>query len=240
VYDQIQINPEFAWILNYPHSSLPVGSRGVQSSVLAILAGSEMCENTLAAAIKDKLKITLGADSFSAIHFQENWLAKIRASFASTNSYLSMCWFKAIGGGWTTSIRMHESILLPCVFGCLDCVDDFRHYLTCPILWQLAKEGLGLMETSFEIEHRLCLREVNVNRLRLLGYCHSLYHHIRRSPLCFDSDGQVRDSRFIQQFAVESVRAIKPLISETPLRNLGQHVSDLHVSSLRYLDQGMS
>ena len=37
VFEQIRINPEFAWILNFPHSSLPVGSRGVQSSVLSIL-----------------------------------------------------------------------------------------------------------------------------------------------------------------------------------------------------------
>ena len=214
VYEQIRINPEFAWILAYPHSSLPVGSKGVQSSVLSILSGTEMCESSLAAAVKAKLKVTLGVDSFNVIHFQDDWLAKIRASFANTNSYLSMCWFKAIGGGWTTSVRMHESISLPCVFGCLDCFDEFKHYLVCPILWQLAKEGLGLMETSFEIEHRLCLREVNINRLRLLGYCHTLYHLIRRSPECFDSDGFVRDSRFIQQFAVDSIRAIKPLIPD--------------------------
>ena len=125
-----------------------------------------------------------------------------------------MCWLKAVGGGWTTSIRMHESILLPCVFGCPDCPDEFRHYLICPILWQLAKEALNLMETNFAIGHRLCLTEVNVNRVRLLGYCHALYHHIRRSPDCFDSDGCVRDSRFIQRFSVESIRAIKPLISD--------------------------
>jgi len=214
VYEQIRINPQFAWILNYPHSSLPIGSKGVQSSVLSILSGSEMCESTLAAAVKDKLKITLGTDSFYAIRFQENWLPKLRASFANTNSYLSMCWFKAIGGGWTTSVRMHESISLPCVFGCLDCFDEYKHYLTCPILWQLAKEALNLMETSFDIGHRLCLTEVNINRVRLLGYCHTLYHHIRRSPECFDSDGFVRDSRFIQTFAVQSVRALRPLISD--------------------------
>ena len=182
--------------------------------MLSILSGSEMCENTLVAAVKDKLKITLGLDSFATIRFQENWLPKLRASFANTNSYLSMCWFKAIGGGWTTSVRMHESVSLPCVFGCLDCFDEYKHYLTCPILWQLAKEALNLMETNLQIGHRLCLTEVNINRIRLLGYCHTLYHHIRRSPECFDSDGFVRDTRFIQTFAVQSVRALRPLISD--------------------------
>ena len=70
------------------------------------------------------------------------------------------------------------------------------------------------METSFEVGHRLCPSKVDVNRVRLLGYCQTLYHNIRRSPVCFDSDGNVRDSRFIQKFAVESERAIKSLISD--------------------------
>ena len=169
--------------------------------MLAILAGCEMCEDDLANAVQDKLKIALGAASFGAIRFQEDWLPKILQTFSGTNSYLSMCWLKAVGGGWTTSIRMHEAVLLPCIFGCLDCRNEYRHYLTCPILWQLAKEALNLMETSFDVGNRLCLTEVNINRVRLLGYCHSLYHHIRSSPECFDAIGNVRDSRFIQFFS---------------------------------------
>ena len=214
VHPQIRINPAHSWILSYPVSSLPVGSKGVQSSVLSILSGCEKCDRDLVNAVKDKLKISLGADTFRGIRFQEDWLPKILQTFSNTNSYLSMCWLKAVGGGWTTSIRMHESVLLPCVFGCLDCRDEFRHYLVCPILWQLAKEALNLMETSFEIGHRLCLSEVNINRVRLLGYCHSLYHYIRRSPECFEANGNVRDSRFIQSFAASLVRAIRPLISD--------------------------
>ena len=87
----------------------------------------------------------------------------------------------------------------------------------CPILWQLPKEDLNLMEVNFDVGHRLCLAEVNINRIRLLGYCHSLYHLIRKSPECFkrfDSDGNVRDCRFIPSFASDSVRALKPLTSD--------------------------
>ena len=210
-----KINPAHSWILDFPVSSLPPGSKGVQSSVLSILSGSEMCENSLAVSIKDKLKVTLGEDSFAAILFQEDWLSKIISAFANTNSYLSMCWLKAVGGGWTTSVRMHESICLPCVFGCLDCLDEFRHYLICPILWQLAREAVSCMETNFEIGHRLCLTIVDNEKLRLLGYCHTLYHHIRRSPECFGSDGLMKDSCFIQRFSVESIRALLPLISDS-------------------------
>ena len=59
VYEQIQVNPLHSWILNYPHSSLPIGSKAAQSYVLSILSGSEMCGNMLAASIKDKLKSLL-------------------------------------------------------------------------------------------------------------------------------------------------------------------------------------
>ena len=55
--------------------------------MFAILAGSETCEDVFKFAIKDKLKITLGADLFNAI-----------LAFVGTSSYLSMCWLKAVGG----------------------------------------------------------------------------------------------------------------------------------------------
>ena len=128
--------------MNYLVSSLPVGSKRVQFSVLAIWAGTEMCEDDSEAAIQDKLKITLGTDLFNATHFQEDWFPKILDAFTGTSACLSMCWLKAVGGGWTTSARMHESVLLPFVFGCFGCRDEFCHYLSCPILWQLAKEAL--------------------------------------------------------------------------------------------------
>ena len=63
VYSQIVINPAHSWILSYPISSLPVGSKGVQSSVLAVLSGCEMCDGDLVIAVKDKLKVSLGVDS---------------------------------------------------------------------------------------------------------------------------------------------------------------------------------
>ena len=155
----------------------------------------------------------MGADLLNVIRFQEDWFPKLLKAFSGTSSYLSMCWLKAVGGGWTTSVRMHESVLLPCVFGCLDCRDAVRHYLTCPILWQLAREALNLNQ-FFDVGHRACLSEVNINRVRLLGYCHTSYHHIRNSSECSDADGNVRVSCHIQSFAVSLIRALVPLVSE--------------------------
>ena len=107
---------------------------------------------------------------------------------------------------------MHEATLLPSLFGCTDAKDEFRHYMTCPILWQLAKEALSLRENFFDVGHRLCLTDCNHNRLKLLGYCHLLYHALRKDTGCFDTSGCRRPSNIVQQRASDLVRALKPLI----------------------------
>ena len=60
-----EFNSEHAWILNYLVTAPPSGSKGVQTSVLAILAGGVSCEDDLESAIINKLKISLGEDLFS-------------------------------------------------------------------------------------------------------------------------------------------------------------------------------
>lgn len=97
---------------------------------------------------------------------------------------------------------MHESNLLPCIFICVDHLDEFRHYLLCPILWQLAREALNLGEAYFDVGHRLCLTDCDHNRLELFGYCRLLYHAIRKSTECVDSFGHLEDGQFVQSYAV--------------------------------------
>ena len=113
-------------------------------------------------------------------------------------------------GGWTTSTGMHEANLLPCIFGCTDAKDEFRHYSTCTILWQLAEEALNLREHYFDVGHRLCLTECNSYNLELLGYL--LCHSLRKDGECFDNNGEIRSSQIIQQRASDSFRALLPLI----------------------------
>ena len=158
-----------------------------------------------------KLRISLGG-LFDTVHFQPNWLGLIKEVFYSSNVFLRMCWLKAIGGGWTTSTRMHETVILPCIFGCIDCRDEFRHYLICPIIWQLAKEALDIREKHFDVGHRLCLSSANLNKLKLLGFCHLLYHSLRKDSDCFDHNGLIRSSVIVQRRASGSFRALIPLI----------------------------
>ena len=43
---------------------------------------------------------------------------------------------KSWANAWTTSLRMHEPLLLlPCIFGCPGCKDEFDHYIVCGALW---------------------------------------------------------------------------------------------------------
>ena len=179
--------------------------------MLRILAVGETCNGKLEEELIKKLRISLGG-LFDTVQFQPNWLGLIKTAFEESNIFLRMCWLKAIGGGWTTSTRMHESVSLPCIFGCVDCRDEFRHYIICPILWQLAKEALDMQETSFAVGHRLCLSSVNLNKVKLLGYCHLLYHTIRKDSECFNNDGTIKPSVVVQRRASCSSIALVPLI----------------------------
>ena len=179
--------------------------------MLRILAAGETCQGNLEKELIKKLRISL-KDQFDIVIFQPNWLGLIKTEFENVNLFLRMCSLKAIGGAWTTSSRMHESIILPCIFGCLDCRDEHRHYIVCPILWQLAKEALDIRETSFAVGHRLCLSDVNMNKIKLLGYCHLLYHSLRKDSECFDQNGYIKCSEVIQRRASGSSRALTPLV----------------------------
>ncbi len=62
---------------------------------------------------------------------------------------------------WHTSDRYHESVRLPCIWGCADALDKLSHYVMCPYLFGLIKhffppashcpvERLGLVEPTRE------------------------------------------------------------------------------------------
>ena len=75
---------------------------------------------------------------------------------------------------------MYEAVLWLCVFGCVVSKDELLHYLTCPILWQLAKEASNMQERDLAFQNKLCLTDCSLNRLKLSGYCQTLYHTIRK------------------------------------------------------------
>ena len=160
----------------------------------------------------DKCLITFPIDSCGIVSKQADWFPKLEELFKSTNSFLRMCWLKAIGGAWTTTRRMPELIKWPCVFGCLDCSDEIRLYMQCPVLWQLAREALSISEQYFSLGHRLCFIDCSVDKLRLMAYAHLLYHAIRNDSNCVQSNRLMKSPQLVQQKSTNLVKALRPLV----------------------------
>ena len=143
---------------------------------------------------------------------QADWFPKLEELFESINSFLRMCWLKAIGAAWTTTSRMHELNKWPCVFGCIDCSDEVRHYTQCPVLWQLAREALSISEQYFTLGHRLCFIDCSVDKLRMLAYGHLLYHAIKNDSDCVQGNGTIKCFQFIQQKTTNLVKTPRPFV----------------------------
>ena len=50
---------------------------------------------------------------------------------------------KTLVNSWSTSRRMHESVIHPCLF-CGDGEDDLAHYLICDVLWTVISTSANL------------------------------------------------------------------------------------------------
>ena len=165
VVKTLDISSPHYWLLNYPSSPMPPGVKGIQSAVLKILPLGETCDSDLNIILARKAVVTLGPEMCGSIVPQAEWFEKLNVLFPGTNSYLRMCWLKAIGGAWNTTCRMHEQIKWPCIFGCVDSKDEICHYLQCPIIWQLAREALLFSENHFSVGHRLCFIDCSLEKL---------------------------------------------------------------------------
>ena len=184
-------------IQSYPISPMPSSYKGIQIAILKILSIDESCVSDLSSFLFDKCLTTFLSDIRGIVNNQSDWVPKVEELCKGVNSFLRICWLKAIGGAWTTITRMHESIKWPCVFGCIDCQDEIRHYMQCHVLWQLAREALKLSEEYFSLGHRLCFIECSLDMLRLLAFSHLLYHSLKNDIECVNASGINKYSHFI-------------------------------------------
>ena len=107
-----------------------------------------------------------------------DWYYHLLEIFNFCDVFLRVCWFKAIMGAWTTSARMHDGPLGPCIFGCSDAQDVIGHYFLCHVLRQLVSEQIG-HENAIAIGQRLCLQNPSRQNLRHLALSHYTYHCCR-------------------------------------------------------------
>jgi len=142
---------------------------------------SKLMETFFACDIKDQLVIRLtnmfapyDLDFVNAIN-----LASCINSLKSLRCVDSMRILKTWANGWATSYRMHDPILLPCLFGCVGRPDDLCHYVQCPHLYALCK--YLRTDSSENPLIRLGLSQPCTETLQLQCCVYSGYHAIRRT-----------------------------------------------------------
>ena len=154
-----------------------------------------------------KLAVTFGQTFWRRVVLDHNWFDLLLASLNSVSVHVRFCWLRTVVGGWTTSLRMHEIHPLPCIFGCLDCVDNLEHYMLCPILWNISCE-IYSGEDSLVLEERLCLRNPTIIKLARLAITCDIYHTVKNDSLSC-SPPCVAEPLFVQTRACEFAKALK-------------------------------
>jgi len=205
-------NPAHNWILSFPERPLPSNSRGLQSAVLDIFKVKDRVSD-FTKEMSHKATVTLGHDWAASIHLLPSWFHDLEKLLLSVPLFLRVCWLKTIAGAWCTSIRLHTNSGWPCIFGCVDAKDELRHYLVCPILWQFPRESLHICEPSLLVESRLCMFEPSLDKLKVLAFCHALYHACRNDQGCINSDGGINPAIIVQQRASDLCRYVRHLVS---------------------------
>ena len=204
-------NDAHSWILDFPVTPMPQRRGGIQSAVLEILKEGYSAVD-LPLLLAQKAGVTVGHEYVRSIDLQINWFHDLQAVFQQCGLFLRMCWLKAIAGAWTTTSRMHQDIVWPCIFGCTDARDEVRHYFICPVVWQIARETLNLQEDSISIGERLCLINPSVSKLKLLAFCHTLYHSCKNDRECVQSNGEIQSPLIVQNRASDIARFVKHLV----------------------------
>ena len=113
-----------------------------------------------------------------------------------------MAWLKTITNAWCTSSRMHESVRLPCIFGCKDSADRLDHYVGCRILWSIIHEAFGGDFTPCHVS-RLCYHAPSPIKFVHIACAFEVYHSMKiglRSII----DDAIRTYRFSEIVRVAS------------------------------------
>ena len=120
--------------------------------------------------------VTLDIDSLNVITNAN--LARAFEFAAKCPSHDALAWLKTVTNGWCTSTRMHEAIILRCIFGCKDKKDDLTHYLECTVLWSLIDEVfVGCVAPSKS--GRINYIQPSVQNVCLISVAFEVYHALK-------------------------------------------------------------
>ena len=206
-----RIDPQRAWLLEYPTVIFPKKFKSFQSAALEALS-VEFRVSSLPAELHKKVKITLLP--LAPFDILIGWFTGLHHELMKQTPYIKICWLRSISGAWCTSTRLKSVQGRPCIFGCTDTRDEFTHYLQCPILWQLARSSLRISEPSIHFLFRICVSEPTSDKLKLLAFTHALYHVCVNDASCMHANGMPRSSQIVQQEASEACNYCLHLIKD--------------------------
>ena len=203
-------DPEFSWIFRRAGVEGSCKSDKVQANVLKALRPA-MDNFSLGTLLAKKLVVTLGSTFAERIRLPALWFDSLRVVLDECKVFARVCWVRTVAGGWTTSVRMHEDVQLECLFGCPDSQDCMIHYLTCPILWNLASEFYP-NEESISIEQRLSLLTPSKDKIQRLALCHAIYHACKNDTCCY-LHGSLARPRIVQTRGAEHARTFRHFLA---------------------------
>ena len=77
---------------------------------------------------------------------------------------------------------MHHDVRPTCIFGCSEQADNLKHYLACPILWNLIYANMKLPRVQNPLA-RLALVSPTEDKLIAVAVAFNVYHASRGMPL---------------------------------------------------------
>ena len=175
--DLVDSKQENAWLRDPASPPPPPLKEKVQTGAYKVFVAQEQCRD-LPREVSAKLAVTLGSSVSSTLRLRADWFEHLLTFLPHVRQHVSMCAFKTLIGGWTTSHRMHEPVLLPCVFGCSGECDIIGHYLLCSPLWQICSQVLSI-EAPLGLGERICVVNPSVERLQLVALCYQVYHYTK-------------------------------------------------------------
>ena len=170
-----------------------------------IYARSE-CTDNIQFEVESKILKTFEEDIAYHLTIPGDWFRALIPLLTICKPYVAMCLFKTYVGAWTTSSRMHETVVRTCLLGCSECQDNINHYMQCSPLWQIASNALGVSD-PFNMSMRLCLVSPTAGNAQLLAMVYSLYHSAHAS---FKGSDRVSPTpRTVQRNLVEAAKVFR-------------------------------
>ena len=111
--------------------------------------------------------------------------------------------------GWATSHRFHETVRLPCLFGCIGATDSFSHYVHCPYWLHLLQRVLPHPPSVYPLS-RLGLVDANRNCLLAVAASYGGYHAVKRragSLLLSSEDCSVEQRHSLHRIFLDAFNA---------------------------------